>query len=81
MQIPEDIDQDESLTRFHTAIRKLNEIYNEIGGRYGDVVRRCLYCSFDVRDPNLDNEEFEQNVFDYIVTFLTEEIEVFDGGR
>ena len=81
MQIPEDVDQNENLTRLNTAIRKLDEVYNESGGHYGDVVRRCLYCSFDVRDASLDDEEFEQDVFDYVVTPLIEDIEVFDGGR
>ena len=81
MQIPEDVDQNESLTRLNTAVRKLDEVYNESGGHYGDVVRRCLYCSFDVRDASLDDEKFEQNVFDYVVTPLIEDFEIFDGGR
>ena len=81
MQMPEDVDENESLTRLNTAIRKLDEVYNEIGGQYGDVVRRCLYCSFDVRTASLDDDVFEQNVFDHVVTPLVEAIEVFDGGR
>ena len=81
MQVPEDVDENENLTRVNTAIRNLDEVYNEIGGQYGDVVRRCLYCSFDVRKASLDNEVFEQNVFDYVVKPLVEAVEVFDGGR
>ena len=81
LQIPEDVDQNENLTRLNTAKRKLDEVYTAIGGHYGDVVRRCLYCSFDVRDASLDDEKFEQDVFDYVVTPLIEDIEVFDGGR
>ena len=81
MQIPEDVDENENLTRLNTAIRKLDEVYNESGGHYGDVVRRCLYCSFDVRDASLDAEEFEQDVFDKVVTPLIEDNEVFNGER
>ena len=81
MQLPEDVDENENLTRVNTAVRKLDEVYNEIGGQYGDVVRRCLYCSFDVRKANLDNEMFEQVVFDHVVKPLVEAVEVFDGGR
>ena len=81
MQIPEDVGQNKNLTRLNTAIRKLDEVYNESGGHYGDVVRRCLYCSFDVRDASLDDEKFEQDVFDYVVTPLIKDIEVFDGER
>ena len=81
MQIPEDVDQNENLTRLNTAKRMLSEIDTEIGGHYGDVVRRCLYCSFDVRDASLDDEKFEQAVFENVVTPLIEDIEVFDGER
>ena len=81
MQIPEDVDQNETLTRLKTATRKRDEVYNESGGHYGDVVRRCLDCPFDVRDASLDDEKFEQAVFDYVVTPLIEDVEVFDGGR
>ena len=77
MRIPEDVDQNETLTRFRTATRKLDEVYTESGGHYGDVVRRCLYCSFDVRDASLDDEKFEQDVFNYVVTPLIKDVEVF----
>jgi len=81
MQIPEDVvDQNETLTRLKTAYRKRDEVYNESGGHYGDVVRRCLDCPFDVRDASLDDEKFEQAVFDYVVIPLIEDVEVFDGG-
>ena len=83
MQIPEDTDknENESLTRLNTAIRKLDEVYDENGYHYGDVVRRCLYCPFDVRDASLDDEKFEQAVFDDVVTPLIEDVKVFNGGR
>ena len=81
MQIPEDVDQNKNLTRLNTAKRKLDEVDTEIGGHYGDVVRRCLYCSFDVRNASLDDEKFEQDVFENVVTPLIEDIEVFDGKR
>ena len=80
MQMPEDVNENEYLTRVNTAMRKSDEVYSEIGGQYGDVVRRCLYCSFDVRKAILEDEVFEQNVYDHVVNPLVEAIEVFDGG-
>ena len=62
MRIPEDVDQNETLSRYRTATRKLDEVYYISGGHYGDVVQRCLYCCFDARDTSLDDEEFEQSV-------------------
>ena len=81
MQIPKDVGQNENLTRRNTAIRKLDEVYIKSGDRYGDVVQRCLYCLFDVRDASLDNEKFEQDVFDKVVIPLIEDIEAFEGRR
>ena len=79
-QIPDDVDNSEIVTSYRTANRLLDYVYNESGSRYGDVVRRCIQCPFDVRHPNLDNEEFQQAVFEYIVTPLVQDLEDFNGG-
>ena len=80
MQNPEDIDPIEAVSSFKTASRLLDNVYSESGGRYGDVVRRCLFCPFDMRDASLDNEEFQEAVFDSIVTPLMQDLEDFNGS-
>ena len=82
MRSEEDVDpsRSEVMTDFNTAIRLLHHVYKESGGKYGDVVRRCLKCPPDVREASLDNEEFQAAVFDLIVMPLKEDFEVFTGG-
>lgn len=79
MRVEEDVDATEILTNFNTAARLIDYVYNESGTRYGDV-RRCLKCPPDVRDASLDNEEFEEAVFESIVTPLRQDFEDFNGG-
>ena len=80
MRVAEDIDKTEMLTNFNTASRLVDYVYNESGSRYGDVVRRCLKCPPDVRDASLDNEEFQEAVFESIVTPLRQDFVDFNGG-
>lgn len=80
MHSPEDDNPVEAITRFNTASRLLDNVYNESGSRYGDAVRRCLLCPFDLRDASLDNEEFQQAVFTSIVTPLMQDLGDFDGS-
>ena len=80
MRTEEDIDKTEIITNFNTASRLIDYVYNESGSRYGDVVRRCLKCPPDVRDASLDNEEFQEAVFESIVTPLRQDFEDFNGG-
>ena len=79
MRVEEDIDTIEVLTNFNTASRLIDYVYSESGSRYGDVVRRCLKCPPDVRDASLDNEEFQEAVFESIVTPLRQDFEDFNG--
>ena len=80
MQEPDDVDSNEAITRLNAARRLLDQVYDECGGSYGDVVRRCLFCPFDVRDASLDNDEFQEAVFDHIVTPLINDLNVFNGS-
>ncbi|KAF6228583.1 hypothetical protein HO173_011818 [Letharia columbiana] len=80
MRIQEDVDTTEVMTNFNTASRLIDYVYSESGSRYGDVVRRCLKCPPDVRDASLDNAEFQDAVFDSIVTPLRQDFEDFNGG-
>ena len=80
MRLEEDIDVNEVMTNFNTASRLIDYVYSESGSRYGDVVRRCLKCPPDVRDATFDNEEFQEAVFESIVTPLRQDFEDFNGG-
>ena len=74
---PEDATPDERSRRRSAAIRLLSYVDMERGETYGDVVRRCLECPFDVHEKNLDNETFQRAVFERIVLPLHEELKNF----
>ena len=84
-RVPEDIQpNNEVMTDFNTATRLVNAVYDESGGRYGDVVQRCLTCPFNLRNLRnfrLDNEELQEAVFDYILTPLRQDLEDFNGDH
>lgn len=80
MRIADDVESTEVMTNFNTASRLIGRVYDESGERYGDVVRRCLKCPPDIRDPSLDNKEFQDAVFNTIVTPLKEDFENFSGN-
>ena len=67
------------LVEFRTATRLVNVVYDEAGKRYGDVVRRCIYCDFDQREYDLDNNEFCQAVYEGVVAPLEEDVKLIDG--
>ena len=79
MRRSEDEDTDEQTTRLRTAIRLHQRIYDEMGIPYGDVVRRCLFQTFDVRELSLDIEEVQQKILDGVVTPLIEDLNNFNG--
>lgn len=68
----------------NTATRLIDDVYNESGTRYGDVVQRCLTCPFnlqDLRNFGFDNAEFQDAVFDHILTPLRQDFEDFNGNQ
>ncbi|MCJ1381879.1 hypothetical protein MMC17_004991 [Xylographa soralifera] len=65
------------LTDWSTASRMEDAVYREAGTRYGDAVRRCLYCDFDQRDPNLEDDSFRQAVYDGVVAPLEDDVKDF----
>jgi hypothetical protein len=79
MQKPMDGISDEPSTRVNTAHRLLHSLYNEMGPPYGDVVRRCLFQPFDVRETSLDKEEVQQAIIENIVTPLVQDFKRFNG--
>ncbi|MCJ1459930.1 hypothetical protein MMC28_010309, partial [Mycoblastus sanguinarius] len=79
MQDIGDVDGDVITTRLMSARRLLDEVYEESGSRYGDVVRRCLDCPYDFRDLSLDNDKFQEAIFNTIVTPLSQDLDTFEG--
>jgi len=74
---PEDADRNEVLSNLKAASRLLQTVYDESGQVYGDVLRRCLDCPFDVNVASLDNARFRDAVFECIVTPLFQNLETF----
>lgn len=63
----------------YVSTNLIDSVYNEMGGRYGDVVRRCVHCPFDIRNKTFENEDFLETVFDLVATPLAQDLEAFDG--
>jgi len=79
MRKPEDVDANQIATRLRTATRLHPRVYDEMGIPYGDVVRRCLFQLFDVRELSLDIEEVQQKVLDDVVAPLVDDLNDFNG--
>ncbi|KAI1614002.1 hypothetical protein EDD36DRAFT_434953 [Exophiala viscosa] len=77
LRIPEDDDRIEENMNFKTASRLLEDVQQEFGGSYRDVVTQCLRWS-GTRTSEVDGK-FQQQVFQNIVSPLFEAIRVFDG--
>ena len=63
-------------TKYATAIRllKSDRILEEAGPRYVSAVRRCIKCNFNLRNTDLEDDEFRQAVFDGVVASLEDEV-------
>lgn len=77
MRKPEDLAGEATVTKLRTATRLHSRVYTEMGLFYGDVVRRCLFQTFDVRELSLDVEEVQQKVLDGVVAPLVEDLKSF----
>ncbi|KAL8656991.1 MAG: hypothetical protein Q9226_002362 [Calogaya cf. arnoldii] len=75
---PEDLDGDETATKSRTATRLHRCVDAEMGPNYADVVRRCLYQTFDVQELSLDIEEVQQKVLDGVVAPLVDDLNSFN---
>jgi hypothetical protein len=78
MREPEDKDADEAVEDLKTASRLINDVCYESGGRYGDVIKKCLFWNGS-EDADLDNEDLQQAVFESIVSPLLEDFTDFQG--
>ncbi|KAL8790017.1 MAG: hypothetical protein Q9195_006566 [Heterodermia aff. obscurata] len=79
MRLSDDSEESEEIAAAKTALNLIDQVYDEMGDVYGDVVRRCLLQPFDVRDMSLDNEEVQWKVYESIVAPLAEDLENFKG--
>jgi len=63
-----------------TAERLIDEeIALEAGQLYADAVRRCIRCDFNRKTSSLDDQDFQQAVFDGVVVPLEKTLQHFKG--
>ncbi|KAH7092282.1 hypothetical protein FB567DRAFT_567300 [Paraphoma chrysanthemicola] len=63
-----------------TAERLIDEeIAFEAGQLYSDAVRRCIRCDFNQKNSSLDDQDFQQAVFDGVVAPLEKTLSHFNG--
>jgi hypothetical protein len=63
-----------------TAERLIEEeITLEAGQPYSDAVRRCIRCDFNRKTSSLDDQDFQQAVFDGVVAPLEKTLQRFNG--
>ncbi|KAL2814446.1 hypothetical protein BJX63DRAFT_199153 [Aspergillus granulosus] len=74
----EDEAPDESQISFNTASRVLKNVYCESGSNYGDVVKECLYWSRS-KGECFEDPQFDESVFDIVVTPLLKDLDYFEG--
>lgn len=63
------------------AFQLLDEVYSQAGEWYGDAVRRCLYCDFDRRSPDLKDNALKESVVRGVILPLKEHLKAFCGGQ
>lgn len=81
LQAPPDLDRAGTPgVAWCTAERLVDsELEFEAGKRFSDAVRRCIHCDFDRSDMSLNNENFQQAVFEGVVVPLELTLQQFNG--
>ncbi|KAF7506263.1 hypothetical protein GJ744_012071 [Endocarpon pusillum] len=59
------------------ADRLVEDVYLEGGSRCGDAVRHCVRCDFDRRGTSLEDEDFQQAVYEGVVSLLEDDLKQF----
>ncbi|ORY13201.1 hypothetical protein BCR34DRAFT_623972 [Clohesyomyces aquaticus] len=57
-----------------------NDIEFEAGICYSEAVRRCIRCDFDRKDLDLNEESFQEVVYDRVVASLERTLQQFTGN-
>ena len=65
---------------FIIAKSLLENVYRDAGDWYGDAVRRCIYCEFDLRDSSLETDKMIDAVHRGVYLPLLEHLRAFCGG-
>jgi hypothetical protein len=58
---------------------KLNEVYNESGWGYKDVVNSCLFCPHGIASLGFEDEKFEKHVLSTVISPLLRDLLIFEG--
>ncbi|EKG20782.1 hypothetical protein MPH_01949 [Macrophomina phaseolina MS6] len=69
--------QESTFLNLTVADEYIDWCYQDRGPHYGDVVRRCIWCSFDTRNVNFDDAQFQQAVYHGVVAPLQEDVKNF----
>ncbi|KAI9756017.1 MAG: hypothetical protein M4579_004062 [Chaenotheca gracillima] len=83
-RLPEDLGPDgqpNAFTDLSTARRLCTEALQERGPRFGDAVRRCIFCSFEPRSTDLQDDAFREAVYNNVVIPLEEDLQYFEGVK
>lgn len=73
--------QDTTLPSWCTAIRLVDSrLKYEAGALYTQVVRRCVRCDFDRDSTSLNDEGFQQIVYEKVVLVLEKNLAQFNGN-
>jgi hypothetical protein len=76
LRLPEDDRQNPSTTNLATASRLLNIVRSHCGANYAEVVRSCLFWP-GPGSEDMDDEDFQNAVYDKIVQPLREDLDVW----
>lgn len=79
MRMPHEIGPDEDVTNLTTASRLLDGVAGHCGERYCSVARKCLFWN-GPRAEDLDDEDFQNAVYDEVVSPLIEDLRTAQGA-
>ncbi|VTO94304.1 unnamed protein product [Fusarium graminearum] len=83
-QEPGDLDENgnvDILTRLEIAKRLVGRIEKRDGGKYADVVDRCIRCRFDTRSTSLNDPAFLLLFYQGVIKPLQEIYNIFDHSE
>lgn len=75
---PEDDDPVDAVANLKTALRNLQDVRNESGIVYEEVVDKCFFWP-SRKDIKFDDEDFQRTMFELIVLPLLEDLKHFEG--
>ncbi len=79
MRSDKDMNPNEISARRNTANRGIEDVYNEAGDHYGKIVQTCLQFLIDMRDLILENQDFQEAVYEDVLMPLVNDLKAFQG--